>query len=262
MQPRSQYALGARLSKARQCLSCLAYLTGSVAQAAYVMARIRLNRTGTHQISFRGRPLLFRGTDRDALQEVLVDKEYAFVCEHLAGAETPVVVDIGAHIGTFAIWTAGAVPNARIVSVEADPQTFRVLQKNFAAHGIDGIALHRAATQHDGGVVRFRDEGPSMSHRVDATGKVEVPTISLDKLVELAGGRVDLAKIDIEGSEEALLAANSGALANVGALVIELHPRLCDADAVRAALAQHYSSIVEIQGRTDSKPLLYCRNTA
>lgn len=101
-----------------------------------------------------------------------------------------------------------------------------------------------------------------MSHRIDAAGSIEVPSLALTGLLNrLApnGGRIDLMKIDIEGSEEAFLCADPAALDRVDALVVELHPTLCDTARVEALLRERFSTIRVIEARKSSKPLLYCR---
>jgi hypothetical protein len=97
-----------------------------------------------------------------------------------------------------------------------------------------------------------------MSHKVSAKGSVQVKGISLAALTE-GRGDIDLMKVDIEGAEEAFLCADPAALTPVKRLVIELHPQLCDTQRVRDVLQKAFSQIVEIHGRTSSKPLLYCR---
>ena len=74
------------------------------------------------------------------------------------------------------------------------------------------------------------------------------------------GGVADLVKIDIEGSEEALLCVRPNLLKRVKALVIEQHPGLCDIKRVDATLKTHFDCIEEIGGRRSSKPLLFCQH--
>lgn len=199
-----------------------------------------------------------------ALKEVFADSEYSFLLPILTQTPRPVVLDIGAHIGTFALWLLRQCPHSRIRSVEADPQTFRILSENVtraARGGAHWDAINGAAWHARGGKLRFSNTGPSMSHRVDKKGEIVVEGLSLSTLLDdLAGahGAIDLMKVDIEGSEEAFLCSAPEALRRIRCLVIELHPSLCNTDAVRTVLEQTYSAIIEIQGRASSKPLLLC----
>lgn len=244
-------------------------LAGSYRKAAAIIFRIRRNPGALQVIPFRGFPVQFRGADEQAIREVLVDQEYEFLRDFLRERPRPRVLDVGAHIGTFGMWLYSESPGAKVLSVEADPATYQVASLNIATGrsvGADWEVMHGAAGSADGEFVRFSSNGPSMSHRIAAEGDVEVPVVSLATLLSLLaadGGRIDLAKVDIEGSEEAFLAEVPAALERIDAFVIELHPGLCDTDHVRAVLNQHFDHIENVGGRKSTKPLLFCtRNIA
>ena len=247
-------------------LRWISKLSGGTVSAAVVLFRIRSNPAELQEIHWNDIPIRFRGGDAQALKEVLVDQEYAFLADYLSGLSSPVILDVGAHIGTFALWVYSVVPNARIISAEADPRTWGVLQRNVAATSLKfagWTAIHAAAHATDGETILLSEDGPSMSHRVSAEGTLAVPSISLEALLEKAapgGGLADLVKIDIEGSEEALLCVRPNLLKRVKALVIELHPGLCDINRVHTTLKTYFDCIEEIGGRRSSKPLLFCRH--
>lgn len=206
---------------------------------------------GSYEISFRG-------CDFSALKEVLVDEEYYFLTGALHESGAPVVLDIGAHIGLFSLWALTVNPASRITSVEASPSTFDILKRNVSqANKADWTVINRAAWKNDE-TLRFAEAKDSMSHKVSATGGLEVQGISLADLTK-GMGDIDLMKVDIEGAEEAFFCADPHALSSVKRLVVELHPQLCDTQRVRETLQQFFPQIDEIQGRKSSKPLLYCR---
>ena len=200
----------------------------------------------------------FRGCDFSALKEVLVDAEYSFLTDAVKSLRSPVILDVGAHIGLFSLWALHINPVAQIMSVEASPGTFRILERNVSQSQKTGwTAINRAAWKNDD-TIRFAEVPDSMSHRVSVTGGTEVKGISLAALTGGCGD-IDLMKVDIEGAEEAFLCADPAVLAPVKRLMIELHPQLCDTQRVRDVLQKVFPQIAEIQGRTSSKPLLYCR---
>ena len=244
-------------------------LAGGRAIAVSTLMRIRRDRDAIQSVSYDGTPVRFRGSDEQALCEVLVDREYAFLTNLLSATPVPTILDIGAHIGTFAIWVFSVNPKARVLSVEADPRTYWVTELNVAAFtegGTDWQVIHGAAAGEDGGVLHLSDVGPSMSHHIDPHGTVEVHGKSLTRLLDRIapdGASVDLVKIDIEGSEEAFLCAAPDALKRVKSLVIELHPQLCNTNRVQLLLEEHFGRIKDMGGRKSAKPLLYCwRNAA
>jgi FkbM family methyltransferase len=214
--------------------------------------------------SYQGTDMFFRGLDAMAVKEVLVDNEYAFVLPRLENTETPVVLDVGAHIGLFSLWLLKQYPRVRVRSVEADPRTYGVLSQNVVlarAGGAQWEALNAAAWGEDGGQLRFSAAGPSMSHRVSSDGDILLVGITMNSLLDGlvgASGTVDLMKVDIEGSEEAFLCADPDLLKRVHHLVVELHPYLCDTGRVEEVLRGNYGTVEKMQGRSSSKPLLMC----
>lgn len=253
-----------RLSNLSERVNWLAPFVGGRLAALRFWIASRSNPDLRVEGRYHDLPFYFRGFDALALREVLSDAEYAFATPRLQARSQPIVLDIGAHIGSFAIWLSANFPQAHILSVEADPDTFAVLERNVAglvSRGIAWHAVHAAAWHESGGMLQFSRSGPSMSHRISEHGEVAVPSVTLGELMSrIAGdnGMIDLMKVDIEGSEEAFLCAEPGLLKRVRCVIVELHPYLCDAARVRNMLGDIYDQIEEMQSRASSKPLLLC----
>src|SRR5690606_4150668 len=58
--------------------------------------------------------------------------------------KTPVIIDVGAHIGTFSILSFLKFPRSRIFSVEASQETYEVLEKNIRSNDLPIKAFHNA----------------------------------------------------------------------------------------------------------------------
>jgi FkbM family methyltransferase len=121
-----------------------------------------------------------------------------------------IVLDIGAHIGTFAIPLARAQPGVRVYAFEPEPFLHDLLAKNVAANGLaSSITAHNMVVSDRPG--RFRAEalaGNTMTStylplREGEESSVAVTAVSVDELI--AAGRlpeaVDLIKVDTEGAE-------------------------------------------------------------
>jgi hypothetical protein len=92
-------------------------------------------------------------------------------------------------------------------------------------------------------------------------GELKVKTISLRALEDefLKKQRfVDLAKVDIEGGEIEFLASNKADLMRIKALVVELHPNVCNSSDLLAVLLDSFDNVENIGGRTSAKPMLFC----
>lgn len=257
-----------RLANLARRVAWMTSLSGNPLTALRLVLGIRKDIFAPQVIPVASGKIVFRGVDEQALKEVLIDLEYAFLEDALRDVTSPHVLDVGAHIGTFAIWLLGVNPRARIVSVEADPETYKLIERNAMSSrdlGLSWNTIHAAASMRDGDIVFLSDSGPSMSHRIEANGTVAVQTTSLTTLLDQTasqGRKIDLMKVDIEGSEEDFLCAMPEILAHVQALVIELHPSLCNTERVCSHLVRYFDEIIEVGGRTSSKPLLYCRRSS
>jgi len=241
--------------------SWLAQLMPCRLAAVLFLIQARTNRLARSEGTYKTHSFVFRGCDLSALKEVLIDQEYAFLTSLVKSKKPPVIVDVGAHIGTFALWALSENPSARILSVEADPKTYALLlHSSTLSSNADTpwTCTHRAAWKNNDNIA-FSDEGDSMSHKVLKTGSLQVSGITLPELIEQTGEeKIDLMKVDIEGAEEAFICEYPESLKNIHALVIELHPQLCDTEKVRDTLGTYFKTITEIEGRISSKPLLYC----
>jgi FkbM family methyltransferase len=147
--------------------------------------------------------------------------------------ERPIqVIDIGAHIGTFACRLTQLHPQARLMCFEPSPTTARYLRRNVELNGIaDRVTVFERALARVGGQADFDDNGAGsgLNGLVSAnhhTGTVtEVRTISFDDAVAAAPAPVDVVKIDCEGGEyDLVLGSSPASWASVQRVVIEYHP--------------------------------------
>ena len=129
------------------------------------------------------------------------------------------VLDLGGHVGYFARYALERWPVCSLVSVEPDPGNWEVLQRNREAVADPHWQLvHAAATTYDG-TVRFAGGRGAGSHIGDG-GADLVPSIDALRLL----GECDLAKLDIEGAEWAVLADPRFVACAPPLLVLEYHP--------------------------------------
>lgn len=241
----------------------LAQRTGRPDKAAAFALNALRAQTSSVEFTWNGLRLAARGIDWPAVSEVLLDGEYEALTPFLLARERPVVLDLGANIGTFALFVLSRASAAQVHSYEPGGASHAVLAANARRNPGLSWTVHRAAAWSDDGEIAFENAAISTASRVVTEGGNErVPAASLATILARAGGKADLAKIDIEGAEEALLTAGAPSLAAIETVVVEIHPDRCDVRKVVATLRQAYPRLYRIPGRKSSKPLLIATRAA
>jgi FkbM family methyltransferase len=171
-------------------------------------------------------------TDVNEAVVVLSGREYPAAVLGIGGREQPVVVDCGAHIGTFSLFVHTVNPSARLFILEPLPENAELLGRNLALNGIADATILRCALSGESGVrVLERDDhhhfdaGHLSSRPAGSSRGVTVETVTLHELLASQSLQaIDLMKLDIEGSEFDVVEASLGDLARaVRRLVMEYH---------------------------------------
>lgn len=142
--------------------------------------------------------------------------------------------DVGANEGYFSVLASAIVGNAgRVLAVEPQNRLQEVLRRNFALNNAENVTLAAVAVTAEPGVAELSLAASMNTGASSLTGRARyklerqtVPTVTLSALVEEWGvDRVDLLKMDIEGSEhEAIFGSRSLFESGlVRAIVLELH---------------------------------------
>jgi FkbM family methyltransferase len=147
-------------------------------------------------------------------------------------AKIGVVLDIGANIGASAVYFSRTFPAAVIHAFEPDPGNCELLRANAAAAG--RIQVHEYALGAEDGTLTLFDSddaanfGGYSAHSLGNTARGKpVPVRHAGRAVAALGAaKIDVIKIDTEGSEwEILTALGADLLRGVGVIMGELHGR-------------------------------------
>lgn len=142
-----------------------------------------------------------------------------------------IVVDAGANIGTFSLLAARVAPESRILALEPFPDTRRRLEAHIARNGLgDRVRCLPWALGKSDGTRRMDDSAvPDQSRGLFGEGTadqgVAVEAVRLETFWEREGlDRVDLLKMDIEGSEhEVIHSTPPEVLRRARAIALEYH---------------------------------------
>jgi FkbM family methyltransferase len=164
------------------------------------------------------------------------------------------ILDLGGNIGLFGVFALERWDVRELLSFEPDPENAAILQATIDAnHVTDRWSMRRAAVSNAAGVMSFLPGHLADSRRAgpDESG-IEVPTCDLFSLDH----RVDLLKIDIEGSEWSILTDPRLSDLRARVLVMEWHWRFAPVpDAHAAALTFLIDAGYEIQRDRVDPPL-------
>lgn len=150
----------------------------------------------------------------------------------------PIIIDAGAHIGLTTLYFKKNYPKSKIWAIEPIKKNFQLLRKNCEENVLEDVVLIEAALSEEGSTTTMHQDATTANWQSTAgrfsgawngqqlTQPIEVPGIQLSRLIQDIGRPIDLLKMDIEGSEVAVLKEARGALDQVRNIILEYHPRL------------------------------------
>ena len=171
------------------------------------------------------------GGARFPVYEINADDVYRMADVLTDIGDDPVVVDIGAHVGSFSTAVCAARPDATVHAYEASPSTADWLDRNVAANDLqDRLIVHRNAVSDHVGTLDMIDNGLASAHNgltaPDGSGAmVSVPCVTFADIHEATRGRITVVKSDAEGAEYGfILGSDPAHWSTVQRIVMEYHP--------------------------------------
>jgi FkbM family methyltransferase len=152
------------------------------------------------QVAHRG------GTADDSVIEETFERDpfFAKVPEY-APTSTDVILDVGAHIGTFALVCSRLAPEGRVHAIEASRETFDFLRINAALNGATNLIPHHLAlADRDGTTSLYHDAG-NWGHSITQSVSSRSEEVTVRTMESFLDGNAvpacDLAKFNCEGAE-------------------------------------------------------------
>jgi FkbM family methyltransferase len=187
-------------------------------RAGWSRAEVVVRLKGGPRLLLRGRP----ARDLDTAYELFQQEVYRFAVDR-AGDDVRWIVDLGANAGFSLTYFAWNFPRAHFVVFEPNPALLRALYRNVQLNGLESrVTIHPTAACASHGDIELSDE-ESESSVLPRPGARRITVCGEDLFEALAGVRVDLLKMDIEGAEHRLLSDARFAALKPRSIVMEWH---------------------------------------
>jgi FkbM family methyltransferase len=135
----------------------------------------------------------------------------------------PIILDIGASIGGVTSALAKYFVEGRVIAFEAAPSVHRSLRETVRLSNGGEITVIEKAAGSSAGSLMFHEDGngSGWGFLADDLGAVQVDVVTIDDTVEnLSLPTVDFIKIDVEGSEMAVLLGAQNTLSKFKPILI------------------------------------------
>lgn len=171
--------------------------------------------------------------DRESITEIFDDLVYLPNWFRIKKDSISTIVDVGALIGSFTLWSYENFPNAKIHVYEPDPENFEYLTKNVNSLATDRVFINCLAVWDDNTVITLHTHknqkgSNSLIFKSNPATKQEstpmqIKTISMKKILDSIGG-IDFLKLDCEGAEfRILFSLDAQSLKKIKYIVLEFH---------------------------------------
>ena len=145
-------------------------------------------------------------------------------------ADDHVIMDIGAHIGTFSLLAALKVPHGRVYAIEACKESYNLLRINNRLNNVNNIDVtHLALADRSGTCTLYHDldnRGHTICRPITGFGEI-VQSDTLTNYMETKGiSKCHFIKLNCEGAEfPILLSTQANVLQRFGIILVLYH---CD----------------------------------
>ena len=166
--------------------------------------RMQMQSIGPFTIAYRGRT-----ADESVLAHSFDHDIFFAGVPELKPSPNAVLIDIGAHIGTFSLLAASKAQAGHVYAIEASGETFNYLKVNAALNPTLPISVfHLAMADHEGEITLHHDRknwGHTITKKLSARGEI-VQAMTLDRFMQAQKiDHVDFIKFNCEGAEFQIL---------------------------------------------------------
>lgn len=191
------------------------------------------NRFSTIDLVENGRfKILYR---KETIDEIVLNSSFdhdiffSGVPEYKPGHEH-IIIDIGAHIGTFALLASSKVPNGRVFAIEASEDSFNLLRLNVALNNAYNIFVHHLAISGKTGTCKLYYNAENWGHTIVKPLSEQVEEVNCCTLSHFLNdngiSKCHFLKLNCEGAEfPIILNSSHDVLQRIDTILVLYH---CD----------------------------------
>ena len=131
-------------------------------------------------------------------------------------ADDNVIIDVGAHIGTFSLLASSKVKRGKVYAIEASEDSFNLLRINVALNKATNISLHHLAITDRQGTCRLYYDRDNWGHSTVSNHSRGYEIVNSCTLADfLESNKIDkchFMKLNCEGAEFPILLSTPGSL--------------------------------------------------
>ena len=161
------------------------------------------------------------------LKETILDKQYQYASETLL--EDWTVLDIGAALGDFTVWSAKQLHKGKVIAVEPFPPSVDLLIKNLQLNDVKNVEVYKGAIAGFSGLVSLdlskAEAVKIFTTQSDSPAQFKVNAITLTELFsKYQINKCDYLKMDCEGAEyEILFSTDENTFSKIDRICMEVH---------------------------------------
>ncbi len=164
-------------------------------------------------------------SDLSVFKDVFVKKDFKLPIK----MSPKIIIDAGAYTGYSSLYFHSKYPNSKIIAIEPEKSNFEILKKNL--QNIKNILLVNAGLWNKNAFLKIinRKTGKwGFITKEVKKSEADIKAITMNKILKnFSINKIDILKIDIEGSEKELFSKNYENWINkVNIIIIEFHERI------------------------------------
>jgi len=173
-----------------------------------------------------------------------------------------VVIDIGAHIGSFSIYAASK--GSQVYAFEPHPKNYALLKANLRINRISTVSCFRMAVSSTTGKRTLFEYSTSGEHSFYPVSgrKISVPCVSLEDIFSRKKvSFCDFLKMDVEGAEfEIILHSPRAVFSRIGIIAMEYHESHGNKVIILKEFLERQGYVVSLCAFNKEQGYLYAKN--